>query len=65
VAARSKAWVFGHSLLELDVRNPPRARMSVFCELCMLSRRGLCIGLITHSEQSYRMCVVSECDREG
>jgi hypothetical protein len=31
----------------------------------VLSGRGLCIGLITRPEESYRMCSVSECDREA
>ena len=38
--------------------------MSVPCECCVLSRRGLCVGLITRPEESYR-CGVSECDREA
>ena len=29
----------------------------------MLSGRGLCVGLITRPEESYRLCV-SECDRD-
>jgi hypothetical protein len=39
--------------------------MSVSCECCVLSGRGLCTGLITRPEDSYRMYVVSECDREA
>jgi hypothetical protein len=32
----------------------------------MLSVRGLCDGLITRPEESYRVsCVLSECDREA
>jgi len=27
--------------------------MSVFCECCVLSGRGLCVGLITRPEESY------------
>jgi hypothetical protein len=38
--------------------------MSVCCECCVLSGRGLCDGLITRPEESYRVCGVSECDRE-
>jgi hypothetical protein len=44
-------------LLGLWVRIPPAAWMSVCCECCVLSGRGLCVGLITHPEESYRMCV--------
>jgi len=33
--------------------------MSVSCECCLLSGRGLCVALITRPEQSYRLwCVV-------
>jgi hypothetical protein len=33
--------------------------MFVFCECCVLSGRGLCNGLITRPEESYRLrCVV-------
>ena len=38
--------------------------MSVSCECCVLSGRGLCVGLITRPEESYRVCVcmcVIEC----
>jgi len=31
--------------------------MSVCCECCVLSGRGLCVGLITRPEESYRVCV--------
>jgi coenzyme F420-reducing hydrogenase gamma subunit len=39
--------------------------MSVSCECCVLSGRGLCVGLITRPEESYRVRCVSECDREA
>jgi len=33
--------------------------MSVCCECCVLSGRGLCDRLITHPEESYRLlCVI-------
>ena len=51
-------------LLWLRVRIPPRAWMSVSCECCVLSGRGLCDGLITHPEQSYRLWCVVVCDLE-
>ena len=45
-AARlSKSWV----------RIPPGAWMSVCCECWLLSGRGLCDGLITRPEKSYRL----------
>ena len=50
------------SLLRLWVRIPPRARMFVCCECCVLSGRGLCDGLITRPGESYRLCCVVVCD---
>jgi hypothetical protein len=39
--------------------------MSVSCECCVLSGRGLFDGLITRPEESYRVwCVSNVCDRE-
>jgi hypothetical protein len=37
----------------LRVQIPPGAWMSVPCECCMLSGRGLCVGLSTRPEESY------------
>jgi hypothetical protein len=51
-------------LLGLRVRIPPGAWMSVPCECCVLSGRGLCVGLVGHPE-SPTDCGVSECDREA
>ena len=51
-------------LLGLWVRIPPGAWMSVSCECCVLSSRGLCDGLITRPEESYRLWCVVECDLE-
>jgi len=45
-------------LLGLWIRIPPRAWMSVSCVCCVLSGRGLCVGLITRPEESYRMWCV-------
>ena len=45
-------------MLELRVRIPPGARMSSACECFVLSGRGLCVGLITGLEESYRVCCV-------
>jgi hypothetical protein len=42
-------------LLALWVRIPPGAWMSVCCGCCVLSGRGLCVGLITRPEESYRV----------
>ena len=64
VAVRSKAWVYGRSPAEIVVRIPLGACMSVSCECCVLSRRGLCDGLITRPEESYRLWCTAECDLE-
>jgi hypothetical protein len=53
VAARSKGF-----------ESHPGALMSVCCECCMLSGRGLCDELITRLEESYRLCCVVVCDLE-
>jgi hypothetical protein len=37
--------------------------MFVCCECCVLSGRGLCNGLITRPEESYRLCCIM-CDQE-
>jgi len=39
--------------------------MSVCCEFCVLSSRGLCVEPITRQEESYRLWCVSEYDREN
>ena len=51
-------------LLILWVRIPPGAWMFVCCDCCVLSGRGLCDGLIIHSEESYRLWRVVVCDQE-
>jgi len=38
--------------------------MSACCECCVSSGRGLCDGLITRPEESYRLWCVIECDLE-
>ena len=61
--ARSKAWVYGRSLAGIVGSNPPSPGTwrSVCCECCILSDRGLCVGLITRPEESYRVWCVSIC----
>jgi hypothetical protein len=51
-------------LLRLWFRIPPVAWMFVCCECCVLSGRGLCDGLITRPEESYRLWRVVVCDQE-
>jgi hypothetical protein len=43
-------------VLLLRFRNPPGAWVSVCCESCVLSVRGLCDELITRPEESYSVC---------
>jgi hypothetical protein len=39
--------------------------MSVSCECCVLSGRGLCDELVSRPEESYRLwCVSDVCDHE-
>ena len=44
--------------LGLQVRIPPGVWMSISYECCVLSGRGLCDGLITRPEESYRVWCV-------
>jgi hypothetical protein len=44
--------------LGLRVRIPPGSWMSVSCECCVLSGRGLSVGLVTRPEESYRVWCV-------
>jgi hypothetical protein len=39
--------------------------MFLCCESCVLSGRGLCGGLITRAEESYRLWRVVVCDQEN
>ena len=49
-------------LPRLRVRIPQGAWMSVCCDCCVFSGRGLCDGLITRPEESYRLWCVVVCD---
>jgi hypothetical protein len=51
-------------LLRSWIRIPPGALIFVCCECCVLSGRGLCDGLITRPEESYRLWCVVVCDLE-
>ena len=39
--------------------------MCVCCECCVLSGRGLCVELVTRTEESYRLWCVVVCDLEN
>ena len=52
-----RRWSAAPRWLRLRIRIPPAAWMSVSCECCMLSGRGLCDGQITRPEESYWVCV--------
>jgi len=63
-AARSKAWVCGRSLAEIVGSNPP-GYMDVFLlEYCVSSCRFPCVGLISRSEESYRLRCAVVCHLE-
>jgi len=57
--------VFGRSPAEIVASNPTGG-MDLFacCECCVLSGRGLCNGLITRPEESYRLWRVVVYDQE-
>ena len=57
VTARSKAWVCCRALGAI-VGSNPAGGMDVFRECCVLSGTGLCDGLITRPEESYRVWCV-------
>jgi len=56
-------WVCIRSLVGVAVSNPAGS-MDVCCECCVLSGGGLSVGLITRTEEYYRVWW-SECDREA
>jgi len=64
VAPRYKAWVCGRSNTETESSNPSGALMSVCCECCVLSGRGLSDGSIPCQEESYRLWCIIVCDLE-
>ena len=61
VAARSKAWVCGWWPVQIVGSNTGGgAWLSICCECCVLSGRGLCDELVTLPEESYWLwCVVA------
>ena len=63
VAARSKAWICGLPLTGIVGTNTADG-MDIYCECCVLSGRGLCDGLITRLDESYRLWCVVVCDIE-
>jgi hypothetical protein len=56
VAPRSKEWVCGLSHSGNVGSDPAGAWMSVSCECCVLSGRGLCDGPIPRPVKAYGMC---------
>ena len=64
VAARSKAQVYGRSPAAIVGSNSTGTWMFFCCGCCVLSSRGLCDGLITRPEESYRLWRVVVCDHE-
>jgi len=53
-----QARVCGRSIAGIVGSNPTGSWISVSCECCVLSGRGLCVGLITRPEAFYRMWFV-------
>jgi hypothetical protein len=51
----SKACVCGRLVAGIVGSNPAGDMMSVSCNCCVLLGRGLCVGLITRLEESYRV----------
>jgi hypothetical protein len=64
VAERSKEWVCSRSPAEIVGSNFAGGMNIVCFECCVLSGRGLCDGLITRPEESYRLWCVLVCDLE-
>jgi hypothetical protein len=60
VAAWSKVWVCVCSLAGIADSNPTEAWISVSCECCVLSRKGLCDGPILRPEEAYWVVCVIE-----
>jgi len=58
VAVRSKAWACGRSHARVVGLNPSGAWIFDSCECCVLSRRGLCVGLIARPGESHRIWCV-------
>jgi len=49
-SARSKGWVYGRSLAGIVISKPAGC--------CVLSGTGLCVGVVTRPEESYRVWCV-------
>jgi hypothetical protein len=65
VAERSEAWVCSRSPAGIAGSNHAGGMdVCLLWVLCMLSGRGLCDGLITRPEESYRLWCVLVCDLE-
>ena len=61
VAEKSKARVYGRSLVGIAGSNPAGGMdVCESCECCV--RCQVCDGLITRPEESYRLCCVLVCD---
>jgi len=62
VAGRSKPWVCGCLLAGILGSNPTLGHGCLFIECCVLSGRGLCVGLITRPEEFYRVWCIGVCE---
>ena len=58
MAEQSRARVYGRSLAGIASSNPVDGGMDMYLLLlCVFPGRGLCVGPIFRSGQSYRLCV--------
>ena len=57
MAAQSKAWLCSGSFAGIAGSNSAGVWISLSCEYCVLSGRGLGVGMFTRPEESY--CVLS------
>jgi len=65
MSALSKVRFCGRSLAGIVGSNPVGIMdVSLYCDFCVLSGGGNCVGLIARPEESFRMWCVTECDRE-
>ena len=65
MAAWYKAWVCGRSFAGIVGSNPGGAWMFVWCECCVLSGRGICVGQSLVQRNPTECGVFDECDREA
>ena len=58
MAEQCKMWVCGRQFAGIVGSNPSDGVEDCPCECCVLTGRGLCVGVITSPEESYRVWCV-------